>query len=97
MKKILPFFITAMAVFQSGNALLPPLYQTADEITFILTNSELGKHLQSGEVIMQVNNIGNGYEIVTNKNRVMVDITYKPNDRPGPARFNLKFHEVQPL
>lgn len=93
MKKILSALIFSWVLGQSGYALLPPLYQTANEIKAILESKELSQKLKSGEVIMTIQKNDEGYEIVTNKHRLQVDVSYLHQNRPGPSQFQFDFHQ----
>ncbi|MBA2729082.1 MAG: hypothetical protein H0U49_13040 [Parachlamydiaceae bacterium] len=73
------------------NGLLPPLYQTADEIAAVVKEHELGNVLPDGEPIVGIQKIDKGYLVITNKHQVEATIVYEPAARPGPARFKVKF------
>lgn len=92
-------FVVFLLVLVSPNveAILPPLYQTASEIKSILENQQLGETLQSGESIIKIEKIDQGYELTTNKHHLKVDIIYEPSIRPGPAQFKLQFGTPIPL
>ena len=97
MKRFIVSVLIGFSFFCPLQAVLPPLYQTANEIKAILASEELGTHLSSGEVIVKIEKQENGYEITTNYNHLLVSITYEPVNRPGPAQFTLKFQKTQPL
>lgn len=78
-------------------AVLPPLYQTSKEIIMIMSDEQLGKKLQSGEVIEKIEKNDLGYEITTNKNQLQVNVVYEPLQQPGPAHYNLLFNHPTPL
>lgn len=88
--------IVAAFVIGQVEAALPPLYQTSKEIVSIMTDDQLGKKLQSGEVIEKIEKNEDGYEISTNKNKVQVKVVYQPAERPGPARYHLVFENPVP-
>src|SRR5271163_4464908 len=73
------------------DALLPPLYQTADEIVAVVKNRDLDKVLPDGEPIIEILKNEHGYLIITPKHRVQAILTYQPAARPGPAHFNVTF------
>ncbi len=83
-------------ISQAGFALLPPLYQTANEIKAILSDQQLGQKLQSGDVIMSIQKNKESYEVVTNTRKIQVDVIYQPANRPGPAQFVFKFYDPIP-
>lgn len=97
MKKfILPFLLNFCFV-QTAFALLPPLYQSIDEMKAILISEELSKHLDSADLILSIQRNSNGYEITSNLHTLQVDIIYLPAEKPGPAKFDLKFHDALPV
>lgn len=82
------------------NALLPPLYQTSQELRMILENERLGKALPDGEPILEIHKNEMGYEITTLHYHVQANIVYKSASRPGPAQFEVEFQKaikVQPI
>lgn len=95
--KVFLSLIVCCALTQTVEALLPPLYQSSNEIKSILNNEELGKKLQSGELIIAIQRNANGYEIITNHHRLQVDVINEPVQRIGPAVYHLDFHEPIPL
>lgn len=97
MKIFLTACLSFLSIFSSMEAVLPPLYEGAKEIRAMLKNRELDQKLESGEVITTIQKNEKGYEIITNKHRVQVDVIYQPNAHPGPARFELQFHEAEAL
>lgn len=80
---------------QSVCAILPPLYQTSNEIKAILESKELGQKLGSGDVIQTIQKNESGYEIITNKHRLQVDVSYVSNKGPGPAEYKFIFKTPQ--
>jgi hypothetical protein len=93
MKRLGFLLVLGCLVCGTTEALLPPLFQTADEIKSILGSQELSQHLHAGEVIVTIQRNDKGYEIITNQHRLQVDLGYEPNLKPGPAQFKLTFHE----
>jgi len=93
MKKLFLAFTMSICVCLTTEALLPPLFQTADEIKAILSDKELSHYLHAGEVITTIQKNDRGYEIITNQHRLQVDVGYEQLDLPGPARFKFVFHE----
>ena len=97
MKKIAYVFLgmcllTSMPIF----AILPPLYQNIKEITSILESSEISQKLQSGDVILEIKKNEQGYDIITNKRHLFIEVKYLPTQRMGPAEFKLIFHDPIP-
>jgi hypothetical protein len=92
------FFILGVMLFSGVvNAALPPLYQTGAELHSVLNLDELGKYLPDGEPILEIRKNEQGYVIITNKHTLQAEVVYQPATRPGPARFQIKFHEPIPL
>lgn len=91
MKNILFLFILCLIPLNSLNSALPPLYQGMKEIKAIFDEPDLLKHLNSGDMIMEIKKTENGYLIVTNKKQVPVDIVYESSNVPGPVRFHIRF------
>lgn len=82
---------------QPTYALLPPLYQTANEIKSILESKELGQKLASGGPILNIQKNDKGYMLITNRQYLQVDIIYKHSHKIGPAEFDLYFHDAHSL
>ena len=61
--------IVAAFVIGQVEAALPPLYQTSKEIVSIMTDDQLGKKLQSGEVIEKIEKNEDGYRFRQIKTR----------------------------
>ncbi len=95
------FFICAMAIIlgavTQAQALLPPLYQTAEEIRGILESPQLGQSLQDGEPIVSIQKTKGGYRIITNRHQIDVTVNTLPQRMPGPARFDYQFGQAQDL
>jgi hypothetical protein len=83
--------LLSLPLTSSLEALLPPLYQTADEIAAVVKEHELGNALPSGEPIVGIRKTENGYMVFTTNHQVEATIVYEPATRPGPARFSVKF------
>jgi hypothetical protein len=96
MKKIGYVLMSLMACMQA-EAVLPPLYETASEIRAMLSDSQLGQKLHSGEAIDKIEKTDQGYEISTNKSRISVEVIYEPQNRPGPAHYKFQFGEPSRL
>ena len=90
-------FLAFLAYVGTAQAALPPLYQSTAEIKALMTDDRLGEKLQSGELITGIQKNDQGYEIITNQHRLQVNVDYLPGNRPGPAKFNLRFEEPAPL
>lgn len=93
MKKFIVALAACLAAMQSVSAVLPPLYNSRDEIIAVLSSDELGKYFQSGEMIVRIRKTPGGYEITTNQRRVLADVTPEPSSRPGPSQFRVKFRK----
>lgn len=85
MKKIALFLLFSSASFV--DAVLPPLWQSRDEIKSLLQVPDLGKYLDSSELIVEIKKSDFGYLIITNKHTLEARIRYQPQDRPGPQTF----------
>lgn len=72
-------------------AVLPPVWQNVAELKAILTDPALNQELDSAELIQSINRIENGWEIRTNKQTVIAEITPQPQSMPGPERFKVTF------
>ena len=90
MKKLSLFLLALCLIFQV-EAILPPLYETSSVIQQILRDDQLGKTLQSGEVIEKIEKNSAGYLITTNKSRVQVRVEVLPAQNMGPAQFKISF------
>ncbi len=76
---------------------LSPLYASISEIQSVLSDEQIGKKLHAGEAIISIQKNDLGYEIVTNQNRLQVDVVHEPSERPGPAHYHLQFEDPIPL
>lgn len=76
-------------------AVLPPLFQTAEEIRTILKGDELDHVLPSGEPIVEIRRINNGYELLTLRYRLQAEISYIPQKNPGPAQFKVHYSPAE--
>lgn len=85
------YFFLSFFFIQSTFALLPPLWQSRDEIIAILNDPGFGTHFQSGELIEHIKRTNEGWVIVTNHQRVKVKVIPKPQKMPGPAQFTIEF------
>lgn len=103
MKKLITGLLAVYLVSGMAEALLPPLYEGVREIKAIIENEEFDQKLTSGEVVETIQKNETGYEILSNKHRLQVDVKYKVNDRSGPehnvgpAQFELYFHDPKPI
>jgi hypothetical protein len=76
-------------------AILPPLFQTAEEIQTILKGNELGRVLPSGEPIVEIRKTDSGYELLTAHYRLQAEISYLPQKQPGPAQFKVHYSQAE--
>lgn len=97
MKKYLYMVMTFIALQATAEAALPPLYQTSAEIKAIMSDHRLGDKLQSGEPIINIEKIAQGYLITTNRSQLQVKVIYEPSERPGPSQYRLDFGDPTPL
>jgi hypothetical protein len=92
MKKM--FFILACLMCTAfGFAALPPFYQSSIEIERILNDPRTNEKLGSGQMILDIKRVENGWLIVTPRYQMNVDVNYIPTGRVGPASFELEFHD----
>ena len=92
MKKVFLMIACLMCTI-SGFAILPPFYQSSIEIKRILNDPHTGEKLGSGQLILDIRRVENGWEIITPKYQMNVDVIYIPTHRVGPAEFELEFHD----
>lgn len=99
MKKLTCVLFTFLAVFQISSAwsVLPPLYTTLDQFKAVVNDEQLPKKLDSGEAILAIVRIQDGFKIVTNKHRLIVDVVPEKTDKIGPMKFHLVFHDPVPI
>lgn len=74
-------------------ALLPPFAQSAREIQSILKDSRLAEALGGVSPIREIIHVEDGYLIQTDRACLKVEIQYATAHRPGPAQYELIFHE----
>jgi hypothetical protein len=97
MKKFIMIFISSLALNLSVEAALPPVYQSAKEFRALLDSPTLTEIIDSGEPIKIIIRDKNGFIVKTNKHLLKVDVVYDPMGQPGPVKFHLAFHELEPL
>lgn len=74
-------------------ALLSPLNQSIAELKGIIENDDLTEYLPSSEKILAIDAVEQGYLIRTQNYTMLIQIVFKRQDRPGPAKYELIFHE----
>lgn len=94
MKKLLTLSVLGVMVSSNAFAVLPPLWQGVNEIKAILEDQHLSNALPSGDVILKIIKIHDGYMIITNKRKAFIKVNYEPNQQPGPAKFKIEFGKV---
>lgn len=97
MKRLVLPLLAFFAIVPSLQAVLPPFYQSRNELQSILSSNELAERIGSGEPIMIIERNDQGYLIRTNKHQVQIDVIYAPAKMPGPAQYRFNFHEIVPL
>lgn len=96
MKKMGGSLLAFLSLFNLSEALLPPLYTTLAEYQTLLSNKELVKKLESGQAILSIERVQDGFVILTPKDVLRVDVVYEQQNHPGPAKFHLVFHDPVP-
>jgi hypothetical protein len=94
MKKLIVCLLVMLAPIHMCYAILPPLYQSVEEIKAILKDKRLSEVLSSSNTITNIIKIDNGYSIETEDSSVVVDVIYIPTKLLGPAKFKLEFHKA---
>ena len=95
MKKLLTLFLLGAMVSGNAFAALPPLWQGVNEIKAILEDQQLSNVIPSGDVILKIIKIRDGYLVVTNKRKAFVKVNYEQNQQPGPVKFKIEFGKVK--
>lgn len=94
-------FILGLASFFTlatyADAALPPYYQSTKEFRALLDSNQLTNILGSGEAIRSITRDDKGFIIQTTKYKLRVDVVFDAMDHPGPAKFHLAFHSLEPL
>jgi hypothetical protein len=85
------FFLVSLFATSASFAVLPPFYQTTKEIKAILNDERLAESLGSGESILEIKRVEDGYEIMTTKYSLHILVNYVPRGYPGPAIFSFEF------
>ncbi len=80
-------------VTQPVFALLSPLNQSIVELEQILSSQELQQKLPTSEAIHSIVAVQNGYLLSTDHYQMLIEVQYQPQEMPGPAKFQLMFHE----
>jgi hypothetical protein len=91
MKKILLLIVSILTINLYG--LLPPFYQSLDEIKAIINSDELIENANSAFPILEIKKVQKGYLIITSDYLQLVEINNKDQDKTGPAKFDLFFDE----
>lgn len=94
MKKIITVLFAALTLTSPISALLPPYYQSVAEIKMILEDKTLADKLGSGEQIILIKKIREGYLVLTTRQKVKVDVVFEKQEMPGPAKFHLVVHDA---
>ena len=94
MKKVIVWLLVMLAPINMCYAILPPLYQSVEEIKTILKDKRLAEVLSSNNIITNITKIDKGYSIETEDSSVVVEVMYIPTKLLGPAKFKLKFHQA---
>ena len=97
MKKVLFAISVFLFSSQSAFALLPPFYQSTKEIKQILSDERLQEAIGSGQSIIAIKKIEDGYVIQTAKYEIKVHVDYHYAGRPGPAHYEFEFDAPTPL
>lgn len=85
------------ALTTGSYAALPPLYNSLAELKAILEDKQLEESLTSGQAIVALKRVDDGYVIETPKYTLKVNVTYLPQAMPGPGKFKLLFQKPVPL
>jgi hypothetical protein len=97
MKKMIFLFLASVSICQTAFAALPPFAQNLREVEAILTNEQLTEQLGYAQPLDEIKKVDGGYVIITSGKELRVDVIYKPQSMPGPAKFDLKFHAATPI
>ncbi len=96
MKKII-YTISAVLFLSTSFAVLPPLYQGLREIDAIISDDQIRDYFSSGETILEISKNENGYALISNKQKVQVDIEYLHTEVMGPSKFKLHFQPAEAI
>jgi len=91
MKKLI--FIIILLFSTQLHAILPPFYQSVNEIEAILKDPRLKDDANSAYPILQIMKVDSGYLIITSRYNQKIEVKYIPQELIGPAKFELKFLE----
>lgn len=91
MKKII--FSLSLLLAQPVFGLLPPLSQSINEMREILLSQRLTMALPVSQKILSLTATEGGYLVMTQDYQLFVEVRYLPQTMPGPARFQLIFHD----
>ncbi len=86
----MPFFLFLSTTLFGA---LPPLAQSVKELQALLADSHI-QDLGSGEPILEIVKMDNGYLVISQNYSMQVDVIYKQMEQKkvGPAQFQLQFH-----
>ncbi|NGX62912.1 MAG: hypothetical protein KR126chlam6_00314 [Candidatus Anoxychlamydiales bacterium] len=91
MKKL--FLIIILLFSTQLHAILPPFYQSVNEIEAILKDSKLQDDADSAYPILEIMKVEGGYIIITSRYQQKIEVKYIPQELMGPAKFELNFLE----
>lgn len=95
MKKFALLLGSCLIMSISAEAALPPVYESVKELRTLLDSPQLTDQLGSGEAIQSITRDDKGFIVKSTKYTLKVDVIYDPVNHPGPAKFHLKFHNVE--
>ncbi len=88
---MLKYFCFGMVIFVSAFAILPPFYESRNEIVEIINHPMLEKILGSGEPILEIKKVDRGYQIRSLKTELFVEVEYLRTQMIGPQQYTLHF------
>lgn len=91
MKKLFLSTILFLSLSNNAYALLPPFWEGVAELKAIFSDDKLKDYFDSADVIQSITKTPDGYLIITNRSQVNANVQYQPQDRPGPAKFQIVF------
>jgi len=78
---------------QPAFAVLAPLNQSIAELQDIMAGKALSEQLPASQAINSIDSVAHGYVIRTQDYQMFVEVKFLPQTKPGPAQFELIFHE----
>lgn len=92
------YFLCSITIFSWSflSAALPPLYTSVSQIQGLLSDPQLAALLGASEPLESIVRTEEGFVITTAHSKLLVVVTAKAQQMPGPISFEYSFGQIQP-